>query len=310
MILAYLQASAVFLFLLFVSFFIGMFKVSNIRVESDEPEQISSAEQGSQIEENSGGISSPTHSFEKWTELMYNELANIRAILKSERWDRHSLNAFKTLCSDNSIKIVHADDPDWLEQRQPVHFDDPAFLPLLWENGYNVLRVQGRSLSDILKEVPPFSLILISVKDDGSQALNHKWQEQLWEFGIRSLTRDHLRHSYINLIRKTNEGVYVSLSEELSADALSKHYRPGDTINDYKMPIDLKIFSAGSSCGNLSSIIINGQEYSMNLRGFNIVIYDLIDYKVRSVHRVDSFVTVYEDSAIYHALPEVETNEL
>ena len=38
--------------------------------------------------------------------------------------------------------------------------------------------------------------------------------------------------------------------------------------------LEIEMISKGYNAGNQSSIVINGQEYSKNLRGMNVVVYD------------------------------------
>ncbi|NQX59979.1 hypothetical protein [Paenibacillus qinlingensis] len=61
--------------------------------------------------------------------------------------------------------------------------------------------------------------------------------------------------------------------------------------------------------GNISSIKFNGLELSPNLRIINMVVFDIIHLALLSAYRVDTFVTNYDDSAIYSASLEAEANE-
>lgn len=247
----------------------------------------------------------PEYSFARWEALLAKGDEPYAIVIENPLWNKvpEAYGHFKTLCARNHISIVSGNDSNWLFERPVVHFDDCGLMPLLWEENYNIHLVEGKSLLNLLKEASTFSLIIISVKDDGSQALSHDWQEKLSDCGIRSLTREHLRYSYINIIWKKYENVYVSLYEEYSADSLSKQYSQGDYVDDFKFPVRLEVASSGLNSGNSSSIKINGREYSPNLRGMNIAVYDVIDSKVEGVHRVDTFITMYEDTTVYRALP-------
>ncbi len=249
----------------------------------------------------------PAYSFSRWEELLAVEDAAVSVICRNPRWSEapEACEDFARRCREKGIALVDREDSEqWLSKRATVHFDDCRLMPLLWAENYRVHRVRGRSLLELLREASPFSILVLSVKDDGSQALNHDWQEKLCEVGLRSLTREHLRCSYINIIWKKFENTYISLYEERSEGPLAKRYDPGDFINDFKFPISLEVASEGFYAGNSSSIKIDGREYSPNQRGMNIVAYDMVDSKVEGVHRVDTFVSVYEDTAVYVAVPE------
>lgn len=260
--------------------------------------------------ETGGSVPARTYTFSRWEEMLAEGKEACAVVVENGRWSSEptAYNEFKALCIDHHISIANIEETGWIAGRPVVHFDDPAAMPLLWESGYYIQLVHGKSLIDLLREAPPFSMIVLSVKDDGTQAFNHKWQERLWEFGIRAVTREYLRQSYINIIWKKDERTYISLYEEIDGVPLSIEYNQGDRVNEFKIPVHLEVTSAGLNCGNHSSIKINGQEYSPNMRGMNIVIYDLVQSAVAAVHRVDTFVCIYEDTAIYRALPEEETH--
>ncbi len=252
-----------------------------------------------------------SYSFNYWEEVITQESVKGTAILENMKWksDKKAYHFFLESCKNFMFAIVSTGELNWLSKKQELLFDDPAHMPLLWENGYSIKVVKGRTLIQLLEDVDPFSLIVISIKDDGTQSLNHKWQEKLAAYGMHSLTREYLRNSYINLIWKKSDALYISLHEEVSEEAISLHLKQGDKIKNYTMPFDLNVTSKGLMVGNFSSIIIDGTETSPNLRGLNIVIYNLLDKRIEKVHRVDTFVSIYEDTTIYHAISEVEEIE-
>ncbi|MFC4811587.1 hypothetical protein [Paenibacillus sp. GCM10023250] len=242
--------------------------------------------------------------FARWESVMSGG-ERVKLIIENPQWKEElsAYEAFKRLCADHSVQIMDAFDVGFDRGRPHLHFDDSALMPELWDAGYSLQLVQGTSLLDIIQAAKPFSLIILAVKDDGTQAVNHKWQERLSEVGIRALTREYLRCSYINVIWKKVEQSYVSLYEECSDRPLFKRFELGEEAGGYVMPVSLEVSSQGLFSGNHSSIKIDGQEHSPNRRGMNIVIFDLIDSKVERVHRVDTFVTMFDDTSVYRALP-------
>jgi hypothetical protein len=310
----WLKTSTVFLLVLWIVILVRMKTVSKFQFIEPRHIEVPSNDIIATDLELSKDISveAEAHSFERWKELLSNGEEACSTIIESRLWDgqQYAYKQFKMLCKEKRISIIRKDELGRISNRTIVHFDDPAIMPFLWEKGYHIKLVKGKSFVDLLKSVFPFSLIILSIKDEGSQALNHKWQEELDQLGVCSLTREHLRHSYINVIWKKSEEAYVSIYEELSMDPVSRHFKPNEKIKDFFISMDLEVSSAGLTCGNYSSIKIDGQEYSPNLRGMNIVIYDLIDSRVEAVHRVDSFVSIYEDTTIYRAQPEAEHNAI
>ncbi|QJD85495.1 hypothetical protein [Cohnella herbarum] len=298
-----LQASAAVLFGCWIMILLAMRKLKpeqptnqSKEVEAPIDEPLESSEQ---IEAVFG------QPFARWEHLWAKGEEQVGTIIENPLWNKvpEAYSQFRALCDQKNICIVDGNLSNVLCEHPVIHFDDCNLMSYLWEQSYSIHLVEGKSLLNLLEEASPFSLIIISVKDDGSQTLSHDWQEKLSDCGIRSLTREHLRYSYINIIWKKYEKLYVNLYEECSADSLSKMYSQGDFVNDFKFPVSVEVSSGGLYSGNCSSIKINGREYSRNLRGMNIAVYDVIDSKVEGVHRVDTFITMFEDTTVYRALP-------
>ncbi|QMV41942.1 interleukin-like EMT inducer domain-containing protein [Cohnella cholangitidis] len=301
----WLQVSAVSLLVCWVMILLAMGKLKPVRSNSPLAEAKTDTVIHDQPEQTVQLTGVPEYTFAGWEGLWAKEEESCRVVIENPLWDQASeaYGNFKEQCAQKNISIVNRNDSSWLDGQSVVHFDDCTLMPYLWEQNYSIHLVEGKSLLNLLKEASPFSMIIISVKDDGSQALSHDWQEKLADCGIRSLTREYLRYSYINIIWKKYESLYVSLYEECSEGPLSKQYSEGDFVNEFKFPVHLEVASGGLNSGNRSSIKINGREYSPNLRGMNIAVYDVIDSKVEGVHRVDTFMTMYEDTTIYRARP-------
>lgn len=106
--------------------------------------------------------------------------------------------------------------------------------------------------------------ILASVRDDGFGAINSSIRTTLSDLGLKVATgMDNYRKSYYAILIPGQ-----SPKEEISDQELNTSgYLPdGSTY---------QIISRGSLIGNdISSILVNGQEWSMNRRGINFVIYD------------------------------------
>lgn len=102
--------------------------------------------------------------------------------------------------------------------------------------------------------------IFISVKDDASKNLTSTIINDLKSLGISTDLRDYFRYSYCAVIAP--DGVLEKLSNEL--------IRLEGTVDG----IEYSVVSAGFESGSKSSIILNGDEYSKNCRGLNIVVLE------------------------------------
>jgi hypothetical protein len=113
--------------------------------------------------------------------------------------------------------------------------------------------------------------IFFTIKDSGTDGLDEAMLEKLTKFGFESDFRNKFRHGFIGVYQ--NEAVFYediadSVTEALEWNALLPG---GETVT---------LKSAGAECGDIGSIIIDNTEYSQQLRGFNIVVYDTENHKV------------------------------
>lgn len=105
-------------------------------------------------------------------------------------------------------------------------------------------------------------LVLISVKDDAMSGLSENTKELLKEIGAEYVL-EKFRESYI-LVAKNKNNIFESWSLDKCV-----------TYDDILEGSDISIASGGLDAGNISMIKVNGNDYSMNLRGINLVVYDL-----------------------------------
>ena len=116
--------------------------------------------------------------------------------------------------------------------------------------------------------------IFVSAKDDVSSALNDDIYGRLLELGVKADIKNGYRYSYIGIL---NNGM---AEEELFDHELLKME---GNFDNKRMTYSVE--SGGYDRGNCSSVIINGQEYSRDTRGLNIVVYS------NETHRILDEVT-------------------
>ena len=106
-------------------------------------------------------------------------------------------------------------------------------------------------------------IVVVSVKDTPGIALTEEVANVLIRAGMnKNLSQKHWQ-SYLGII---NEGTIVE--EKLSSNQESVEFNGVIEENNFH------VISKSLNNGNLSSIKINGEEYSQNLRGLNIVLFD------------------------------------
>lgn len=110
-------------------------------------------------------------------------------------------------------------------------------------------------------------LVIISVKDTAGYWFNEKMQNKMQNLGLRQ-----------NLIKKLMVG-YVAIIKD--GVVMYECEQPGGVV--YEDVIDyytLSVKSQSFKSGNTASICINGIDYAINKRGFNVVLLDLIRGRV------------------------------
>jgi hypothetical protein len=127
----------------------------------------------------------------------------------------------------------------------------------------------------------PNYLVLISAKDEASAKFDD-FAENYQNLGFSGILRGKFRYSYIGVL-DSREVLYEKVADdELSALEYSF------SLNE----LEIKIVSRGYYVKNttpLSSITINGKEYSQNRIGLNIVVYDKTDKRIVDSVNFDTF---------------------
>lgn len=114
---------------------------------------------------------------------------------------------------------------------------------------------------DLLND--PGYTVFISAKEDAGAGMPEESRQALSELGLRENWNDAYQCGYLAVIDKQSI-VYEKLSRQ--KQEYSGSFRDG--------LVRIAAASAGYNAGNVSSIRIDGTEYSRNRRGLNIVVYN------------------------------------
>ncbi|WP_237179091.1 glycerophosphodiester phosphodiesterase family protein [Paenibacillus sp. MMS18-CY102] len=242
------------------------------------------------------------HSIER--ESMY-----IAASMKIDRgMNEHEKNVYRAYAKSyyrrNRIRMKLFTDMDVSRNCTDVYFHDPTFIPYFKMNRHEISVIEGVQLADYLNGLAPDCWVWIAVKDEGSQAVDDMNAARLANIGITQLDRSKLRHSYVWIGHKQEDGTYEVLYEQCSPEAINVNEECLKSVS----PHTFTMTSQGALSGNsLASIVIDGIEYSSNQRGINMVTYtpslQLLESNV-----VDSFVTMYLPNALYRAVPPIRVH--
>lgn len=104
--------------------------------------------------------------------------------------------------------------------------------------------------------------VFISSKDESSSGITDQIKKTMTDVGLMSTPQGHYRFSYYAVVSSG-----VLLAEQCEQKFLSK-------TGTFDENHSYSISSGGWDYGNMSSIMIDNKEYSLNQRGINIVVYD------------------------------------
>lgn len=119
-------------------------------------------------------------------------------------------------------------------------------------------------------------LVLISVKDEASTQLTKEDRQKFSDYGLEELSELGYRDSYLAYIDGGN------VLRELRA-------KGEENVSMVNLEENIYIKSGGAGAGNISTIKINGVDYSYNSRGINMVIYDKKTSSVVDIACFDSY---------------------
>jgi len=160
-------------------------------------------------------------------------------------------------------------------QNKAVWFKVGEYNCILNSNNVNAKRFldNGKYIKidlivEFLRKYKDQTVIMVAM-DEATRNLSEIVRNYLQEKNskINSLA---YRGSYISIIRKGNINLEVVNNES----AAILNYASKTNLNGFIIPKQLEIHSAGATFGNYSKILINGQEFSPNKRGINLVSLD------------------------------------
>ncbi len=146
------------------------------------------------------------------------------------------------------------------------------------------------SISDYISNIDKSKIVIISIKDEGTNAIDPETLRQLQTLGLKEELRNKTRYSYIAVGSKIDRFKPI---EVLKKEKIDLELFKGEKIGEVEIPFNLEVISAGYETGNISSIKIDGKEHSKNTRGMNIVVYDMEKQEVIDSVNFDTYDSVY-----------------
>ena len=135
--------------------------------------------------------------------------------------------------------------------------DGALSLTFFYDSDGNKLEMGSGYFHEYLQSIKDSDAIIISIMDEGTVSLTETILEDLAQIGVKSDLHGKYRWSF-----------YTILTDEEPVELLDSSYLEyhGDVCG-----MECTVVSAGLEAGNVSSIVLNGAEYSKSVRGMNIV---------------------------------------
>ena len=196
---------------------------------------------------------------------------------------KHSAQKLKKATESNQLKSFMYED---YIVGVPLKFEKTIqFLSQL--PNCTVARFDTEGLAEFL-ENNANETILAVVKDDGAWKLCEEAKEQFRKMGS-DISKFTLRGGMVAII-VNNKVVFEKTTPE--TEAIVQKFKKTEIINGFSFKNDLELHSAGGMSGNFGKIIIDGKDYSLAQRGFNLVVVDK-DFKVLKRAYFDTFDDCY-----------------
>ena len=148
---------------------------------------------------------------------------------------------------------------NWRETGMDADPDRDVYTDIVADDDLSRIRDISGYL-EALNEAKNRYTVIISAKGDASDALNDDIYDKLRTLGITSELKK--GYGYITVIEN---------GQNVLEECGMKKLQEGGLFDDCRMRY--LITSGGYEKGNVSSILLNGQEYSRNSRGLNFVVY-------------------------------------
>jgi hypothetical protein len=187
---------------------------------------------------------------------------------------------------------------EYLTHNIHVYVQDDNDKDTLIKYGYlgqDIIFYQGESIKHFLQNIKKNQLLLISIKYEGTEALDHDVIRIMTTFGLHQNLLDKPFHSYAAI--GANRSGYSLGLEKFGLGKVSLTLKKGDKIGltDVVSPVDITITSNGASMEHVNEIRVNGKNYSQNTQGMNIVVLDPENGEVLQTTAVNSHLSLYRD---------------
>jgi hypothetical protein len=187
---------------------------------------------------------------------------------------------------------------EYLTRNIHVYVQDDTDKEALIEYGYLVrdsIFYQGENMKHFLQNIRENQILLLSIKYEATEALDHDVGRILATFGLHQNLLDKPFHSYAAIGVK-GAGSFSGI-EEFGLGTVSLILKKGEKIgrNGVVSPVNITITSNGASMEHVNEIRVNGKNYSQNIQGMNIVVLDSENGEVLQTTTFNSHLSLYRD---------------
>lgn len=158
-----------------------------------------------------------------------------------------------------------ADIQRWREKGTDMNMGEDAYTDIL--SDVNLARITDlHEYLEALARGKGRYAILISVKEDAGAALDEAAVEALQDLGLEASLQGQEQAGYLAVVLRGDAVAEQAGYELLTASGV---------LDPEGRGVSYQMSSGGARSGNVSSIQLNGREYSRNEKGLNIVVYSM-----------------------------------
>lgn len=196
---------------------------------------------------------------------------------------KHSMQKLKKVAESGRIKAFMYQD---YAVGVPIHFEKTIkFLSEL--PNCTPAKFDAEGLAEFLEHHAKETILAV-VKDDGAWKLCDEAKVQFQKMGS-DISKFALRSSLVVVVQN-GKIVFEKITPE--TEAVVQKFKKGEKLKGFEFKNDLELHSAGGKAGNFGKIIIGGKDYSLDQRGFNLVVLDK-NFKVVKTAFFDTFDDCY-----------------
>jgi hypothetical protein len=140
-------------------------------------------------------------------------------------------------------------------------------------------QINSATLKHYLNNISPTRIYFLVGKGQPFVGLDEETIRSLRALGLEAEFNPGTNQSYAAIFGRPAGGKGLEI---LSPDPIEVNLKIGQKVNQFNLPFDVVLMSAGLQTGNYASLTINDKQYSYNKPGINLISYDTLTGEIRA----------------------------